>query len=263
MKDEPIRLLDRDGATTSRERAALEAGLDVNPPPGAKSAVWTGLAAKLPPIGGGPGGGAGVMTGVRAALVGGWKAGAVGLALGLVVAGSAVLLSHRAASVNAPLATSKEVAPAATAPILAPDEPQTPVPRPALPRGTRTAPLVTASSTMEATNSEPAATSSLSIEPVIPSPPEARKSQLLDESRMLRDARTALRSGNSAGALAILRDSARRHPQPVLSQEHEALTIQALDQSGAKADARIRARKFVAQFPSSPLAAQLKEIARE
>lgn len=83
----------------------------------------------------------------------------------------------------------------------------------------------------------------------------------MDETRLLRDARGALRSGNASGALALLASSSQKYPKPVLGQEHEALTIQALHASGARAQAKTRAQSFVTRFPVSPLTAQLRTIA--
>lgn len=101
--------------------------------------------------------------------------------------------------------------------------------------------------------------------PGVPSPEgraAARASQLEAERKGLADARQALHGGNAARALGLLTQLNQRFPQLLLAQEHEALSIRALAASGAKAQARARAERFVALYPTSPLTPGVQEILR-
>jgi hypothetical protein len=83
---------------------------------------------------------------------------------------------------------------------------------------------------------------------------------MLDESRIVAAARSALRSGNGAGALTLLSDAQRRFGNGVLSQEREVLTIEALQKSGQSAAATARARSFLASYPKSPYADRVRTM---
>lgn len=90
----------------------------------------------------------------------------------------------------------------------------------------------------------------------------ARASQLEAERKGLAEARQALHGGNAARALGLLTQLNQRFPQLLLAQEHEALSIRALAASGARAQARARAERFVALYPTSPLTPGVQEILR-
>lgn len=85
---------------------------------------------------------------------------------------------------------------------------------------------------------------------------------LREESRMVADARDALRRGDTAGALGMLEQIRLKFPGGVLAQEREALAIEALARSGRKADASARASAFVKAYPTSPLAARVQSFAQ-
>ena len=102
--------------------------------------------------------------------------------------------------------------------------------------------------------------------PTAPLPSEAKArvpnaSQLREESMAVLEARSALRSGDAARSLALLEQARLRFARGALGQEREALTIEALAQSGQSAAARRRAEAFLRANPRSPHAADIRRIA--
>jgi hypothetical protein len=76
----------------------------------------------------------------------------------------------------------------------------------------------------------------------------------LDAERALLDvARTALGRGDGANALRATEEHARKFPRGILSEEREAMTIQALRLLGRATDADARLEQFRARFPKSML----------
>ena len=88
--------------------------------------------------------------------------------------------------------------------------------------------------------------------------PASTTSQLEEESRALLAVRRALRGGDPSTALRLLQQLRARFPQGVLAQEREALTIEALSRSGQQGLATQRATEFVARYPESPYAAEVR-----
>jgi hypothetical protein len=88
-------------------------------------------------------------------------------------------------------------------------------------------------------------------------------SQLREESEAILMARAALRAGDAARSLSLLEQARLRYPRGALGQEREALTIQALAKSGARAAAVRRARAFLRAHPQSPYAADVRLVAAE
>lgn len=84
------------------------------------------------------------------------------------------------------------------------------------------------------------------------------KSALRDESSAVLEIRRALRSGNAAAALSLIEQARHRFPRGALSQEREALTIEALAKSGAKVAAARKAQIFLHAYPKSPYAADVQ-----
>jgi hypothetical protein len=91
--------------------------------------------------------------------------------------------------------------------------------------------------------------------------PPASSSQLREESIALLAARAALRAGDAARSLTLLEQARVRFPRGALGQEREALTIQALAQSGERASARRRADAFLRAHPQSPYVADVRLLA--
>ena len=90
--------------------------------------------------------------------------------------------------------------------------------------------------------------------PAVPSPP----STLVAETRLLRDADTALRVGDAGRALALLDQHAREFPSGVLAEERAAERILALCKLGRASDARVEATRFLTERPRSPLAGRVR-----
>jgi len=63
--------------------------------------------------------------------------------------------------------------------------------------------------------------------------------------------RSALKSGDSAAALAAVAEHEKRYPQGAHVEEREALAVQALARAGRREEASARADRFRKRFPSS------------
>lgn len=90
--------------------------------------------------------------------------------------------------------------------------------------------------------------------------PGDRASRLREEASLLRGARESLRSGDSQAALERVRAAKARHPDGVLLQETEAITIEALAASGSVREAEDRARQFLRTYPKSPYGQRMQAI---
>jgi hypothetical protein len=84
-------------------------------------------------------------------------------------------------------------------------------------------------------------------------------SALRAETRLLESARAKLAAGNADGALEDVAKLGVQFPHGRLLPEREVLAIDSLEASGDRAAARARALAFLAQFPSSPYAARLRQ----
>jgi hypothetical protein len=84
--------------------------------------------------------------------------------------------------------------------------------------------------------------------------PSANVGQDLSKERAILDiAKVALGRGDAASALARIEEHARAFPRGALSEEREALAIQALASSGRLSEAKTRAARFGKSFPRSVL----------
>ena len=77
---------------------------------------------------------------------------------------------------------------------------------------------------------------------------------------MLDRARGLMTTGHAVSALAVLDTYDVTFPHGALSQEAEALRIDALARSGQKDSARARATRFLAAHPESPQAPRVRAI---
>lgn len=82
--------------------------------------------------------------------------------------------------------------------------------------------------------------------------PAAKTSSLVEEDRLLRQARAFFKEGKFDAALSTLARLEARYPKGVLSQEREVLRISILKESGKNQQAEQRAESFRKQFPDSP-----------
>jgi hypothetical protein len=90
-------------------------------------------------------------------------------------------------------------------------------------------------------------------------PPPARAESTIEiETRLLRDAEALRRSGNGAGALALLDEHAARFPTGVLAEERAAGRVFALCDLGRVSDATFEAQRFLTERPHSALAARVR-----
>jgi TolA-binding protein len=90
--------------------------------------------------------------------------------------------------------------------------------------------------------------------------PKPRPERLALESRMLTDARAALRSGNSGVARQKLERLREEFPGGVLAQEREVLIIELLAAEKKHGEAAEHLRAFVAAHPESPHAPRLQKL---
>ncbi len=112
---------------------------------------------------------------------------------------------------------------------------------------------------------EPAPTPA-SSGPVVEAPPEPEPTTApatpLDEGELLERARRRVRS-NPAGALRLLRTHRRRFPAGVLSEERDALWVEALHRRGRVDDARTSFDAFVRAYPGSVHRVRLRSLFTE
>ena len=337
MTSPPSRWLDEGSDATELERRLLRRGLDIDPPTGAKAAVWASVVAGLPPVPAGSGGGgppAGGPPGAAGQAAGAGGIGAIGMLKSAAVGGA--LMGALLGGYTLATAPSAPSAPLATA---APSTPSVPSVPSAIARSSRTAPAPAEVAPPRSRDDAPAAVTSAAPALALPPPsasapgagaakpadpptsaaPElaARtageprpvaagaegaqgaasavpaalgasperdpgpapgvdpgggagpaasagadpQSRLREEADLVRQAREALRSGNGALALALLEQIRARIPGGVLTQEREALAIEALDRTGQRAAAATRAAAFLRAYPGSPHAAWVRLFA--
>lgn len=85
-------------------------------------------------------------------------------------------------------------------------------------------------------------------------------SAIAEESRLIGDARLALRANDASTALSLLERAERRFPRGILTQERSALFVEALARAGRRDDAVARARSFLNAFPTSPHASRVRAV---
>ncbi|MFO0642061.1 MAG: hypothetical protein U0183_22745 [Polyangiaceae bacterium] len=93
---------------------------------------------------------------------------------------------------------------------------------------------------------------------VRPGPSATGEGSLGAETRLVRDATSALQRGDGAAALAALDEHARKYPQGVLSEERDAQRVLALCALGRVAEAKSGAARFVVRHPSSALVSKVR-----
>ena len=286
-----------DGSTSDVERDLLRSGLAMDPPPGAEGEVWAALLGKLPPPpppgdlppadGGAAAGNAasGAHAAAKAvtaaklasapiAVLGGGvlKSALIGAGSALaLVATYAVVAPPSAPDASPPSPAALSAAPSSSAIARAPIPPR-PAPEPsvalsalpALAASASAAPSPSAASAdpRPAPPSPPPATGSLPAagEPAVLA--AERETMIREESRLVGEARDALRRGDAPGALTLLEQIRGRFPAGVLGQEREVLTIEALARSGRRPEAAARADAFIKAHPQSPLVTRVESFSR-
>jgi hypothetical protein len=245
------------------ERAVIEAGVAAGAPEGAKQAVWSAVAGKLPAVAAAGATGGGI---TALSLL---KPFAAGLGLGaVVVAGVAGYRSLGSTdTVPAPAVLSatpvQSKAPGPGRPVSAPrGEParEPVVETPTLPApSARAEPAVAASERAAAPIEQPPSVASFPSEPPRAPPGE---SGIVVESRRVALARASLRAGDARAVLTELDALDVSFPRGQLVQEREGLRIEALLLLGEKARARELARRFLARYPGSPHAPAVERALR-
>lgn len=245
MIGDPERLLSVKSGAAPLERKLLGSVRHVGPPEGAKERAWRGIAGQLA---------AGTVVGATAgtsaaaatkAGVGSLLPSAVSVKAAAWLVGGGLVLGGGTWALS-----SSDEAPApphTAAPERAPEDALqasvAPVPEPkALP--------------------EPPLDVPTEVEPTRrPSGPKPTETDLLHaESALLTEARAKLRSGDAAGATALLERLRAQFPNGVLRQEREVLAIDVLAARGNAQEAKRRAQAFVKQYPKSPHSAKLKRF---
>ncbi|WP_437602503.1 hypothetical protein WMF28_12890 [Sorangium sp. So ce590] len=84
---------------------------------------------------------------------------------------------------------------------------------------------------------------------------------LASELALLDKARRALRSGDTAAALALLARHAREFADPQLADEAAVIRVEALASKGDRAGANAAARRFLQEHPGSPHADRVESAA--
>jgi hypothetical protein len=105
----------------------------------------------------------------------------------------------------------------------------------------------------------PAAPPSARPRAAAPSAAASAAAGLADERRLLDGARAALSRGEPSQALGPLDEHTRRFPHGVLTEEREALAIQALARSGRTTEAADRAARFEKTYPTSLMMPAVKD----
>ena len=236
MSTPPIRL--RDDPSIDAE---LQSALDTLAAEEVPFDLDAGIEKIRSSLDGGPGGGAPDAATATGAGVKPWllSAGAAGV-------GGAALLAWSILG-GAPATPAEVAAPptatqAASAPAPVREVVEPAVPEPATPSASSAAPPA---------KSKPA--------PVRSAAP-TRRAILADEVKHLRNARR-LAASNPAAAARSADEGHRKFPRGVLYQEREALAITSLARAGQHGPARARAERFLASFPKSPLAEQVRRAA--
>jgi len=237
--NDPVRLI-ADAGCPESQRALLRLGADIAPPRDAEARVWAALAGAL--------GGAAVAAGAEASTkttttAANVKAGLLSMKVVALAAGLTALVAL-GLTVFAPPKSAAPPAAAPPAPAAATREPE---PRPA-------APPVEMPAEHAPTSAAPPAQAAAPHRSVSP----ARR--LVEETTLIRDARQALRAGDTGRALRLLAESRRLFPSGVLQQERERLAVEALVKAERRTEASARARAFLRRYPDSPHASEIRAL---
>jgi hypothetical protein len=239
----PRRLID-DGLDDF-ERSLLAAGRRDAMSPSSRARIFAGLglSALIP--------GTAVAAGVKGAAKGtlfglagatGVKV-AIGGAVGaLAIWSSVALLSGGGAKPNAAVETPVRVAE------VSPAEPVTPTP----------APVVNETTSAQDQVAEPQQEQSVSRR--TPAGAKQSSDDLGREIESLDEARAALRSGDAARCLELLREHTRKFPRQRMAVEASVLRIEALAASGNREAARKAGREFLARHPKGPYAQRVSSL---
>jgi len=255
---DPVRLF-LDPACPDSERGLLADGVNIAPPRGAEDRVWLALVGA---IGVGAAGAAaeataGTVTATTTTTTSTAAKVEAGLTPVKIVGLAAVLAAVVAVATYLAGAWGgghkpTSVAPAAPAETTAVAPPQPP-------------PLPPAAETPAVDDATPAerARPTPGVRRSVRSATPAAANPLRQEITLIKEARQALRDGHAAHALRVLEECRRLHPDGVLVQERERLTVEALIAAGRAAEASARAAAFLRRYPDSPHAGEVRELGRK
>jgi len=201
-------------------------------------------------------------------LVASVKSLALGVALGLAVMGGGGViverLSSRAAQptavANRPLAPTARRPSAETLPTRSAAEVTSSPAAPATSLPGARAPLV-ASEPFVSSNSAPNPVGASARPAVAPHPSEP--ASLAQQARELAELKRLIDRGAAAEALRRLDANFATEAAPVLSEERDALYVQALDRVQRRAEARVLAQRFLSRYPHSPYFETIRRILAE
>jgi hypothetical protein len=258
---DPVRLV-LDPACPDSERGLLVEGANIAPPRGAEDRVWLALVGAIGV--GAAGAAAEATTGTVTATTTTTTSTAAKVEAGLtpvkIVGLAAVLAAAVAVATYLAGAWGDGHKPTSVAPV-APAETSAVVPPqpPPLPPAAETPAVDEAAPTGAAERARPAP----GVRHPVRSATPAAANPLRQEITLIKEARQALREGHAAHALRVLEECRRLHPDGVLVQERERLTVEALIAAGRAAEASARAAAFLRRYPDSPHAGEVRELGRK
>jgi hypothetical protein len=244
---DPKHLTDEGAEATDLERELLLAAQEVGLSAAEKRAIWASVALHALPT-------------ATVSLAPGGAAAKVGLSLSPWLKGLLVVLSLGGVSAGiygwrrtqTPAARVSATSSAAAGEATPPNPVSAPVPA---------QPEAVAGDTPNAVAlEEPTATSGASPSASHDASPIESKSALREESVAVLEIRRTLRAGDASGALRLLEQARQRFPHGALSQEREALSVEALAKSGARDAAARKADAFLRAHPKSPYAADVQSF---
>jgi hypothetical protein len=249
----PRRWTDEGGGATARERELIGAGRDVAPSREQKQKLWGAIAGQAAPSPAGQG--TAPAAGKAAASIGlTWLKGTAIV----VLLGGGIVISYRA--LIRPVTAPAPTASSPTIPQSSASAPNQPPPNAPPAAAGALSPMVprTAKAAHPPVRPSAAVADEVAKQVAKQVAKNARASHLREESAMILDARSALRAGDPSRALTLLDGARGRFPDGILVQEREALAIEALARSGARALAAKRAESFLRDYPKSPHAADVR-----
>lgn len=188
------------------------------------------------------------------------RTGLLGL-IGLLVVGVAIVgyVVSRSADVRAPTTTIAAPPGPPPPPVLAaPAPPPLALAAPAPPPPVIAEPPVAAPRPPHVHVAPPKPPAAADVEPVpAPAPPVV---PTISEVALLEHARSALRGGDAAHALALVEQAATSYPDGVLVEEREALAIETLIKLGRRDEAVAKWSKFATSYPRSNYHARLQRL---
>jgi len=93
--------------------------------------------------------------------------------------------------------------------------------------------------------------------------PEARRASLAQQARELAELKRLIDSGGASEALRRLNDHFNAGTTSLLTEERDALYVQALARAQRRSEAQARARQFLVRYPHSPYSETMRQLLAE